>query len=124
MTIVIEQVGDGLPDLVKKETVHKILEGVGFDIVEATDLALTSPVTWYSTLQPRWNLSDFKITPMGRWATHAMLGIMETLRLAPHGACKVHKMLCRGADGLVLGGKEGIFTPMYMVVAQKPLKVV
>lgn len=113
-------IGDGLPDLVTKETVHECLKKVGFEVLEAEDLALNSPVPWYSTLQPSWNLSDFKITPLGRWATHIMLALMETFRLAPRGSCKIHRTLCRGADGLVLGGKEGIFSPMYLVVAKKP----
>ena len=114
------QIGDGLPDIVTKETVHESLKKVGFELVEAEDLAFKSPVPWYSTLQPSWNLSDFKITPLGRWATHIMLAFLETFRLAPKGSCKIHRTLCRGADGLVIGGKEGIFSPMYIVVVRKP----
>lgn len=112
--------GDGLPDLVTKERVHECLKQVGFEVQEARDLALDSPVPWQSTLMANWTLGDFKITPLGRWCTHAMLITLEKLRLAPQGSTRVHTMLCTGADGLVLGGKTGIFTPMYLVVARKP----
>lgn len=115
-------VGDGLPDLVLEKDVHKALHDVGFEIIEADDLALTSPIPWESVLTPRWTVSDFKITPLGRWVTHVMLMAMETARLAPKGSTKCHKTLCKGADGLVLGGKEAIFTPMYFFVVRKPLK--
>ena len=59
---------------------------------------------------------------MGRWATHLMLFGMEVAGFAPKGAVKVHRMLCKGADGLVKGGKEGIFTPMYFIMCRKPLE--
>jgi hypothetical protein len=37
------------------------------------------------------------------------------------GVVKTQKVLIEAADGLVVGGKLGIFTPMYMVVVSKPL---
>ena len=40
----------------------------------------------------------------------------------PKGSGKVREMLRRGQEGLTLGGAAGTFTPMYLVVAQKPLK--
>ena len=98
------------------------MKQAGFEIVEAMDLAaLPDTVPWYSVLMPQWTLQDFKITPMGRWATHLMLYGLESVGLAPKGSVKVHRMLCKGADGLVKGGKEGIFSPMYFVLARKPL---
>ena len=116
------QEGDGLPDLVLEKDVHAALKEVGFEVLEAEDLALTSPIPWESLLTPRWTIADFRMTPLGRWMTHLMLMTMETIRFAPKGAVKCHKTLCKGADGLVLGGKEGIFTPMYFFVVRKPLK--
>lgn len=92
----------------------------GFELVEAEDHAIKSEVPWYHVLQPQWTLSDFKITPLGRFTTSMMLSMLETLRLTPRGATKVHRMLCKGADNLVRGGQEGIFSPMYFVVMRKP----
>lgn len=114
------QEGDGLPDLETATDVLSALHKVGFKVLEAEDLAPTSEVPWYSVLEAKWTLSDFKITPLGRALTHSMLLVMETLRLAPQGSVKVHRMLCKGADSLVKAGREGIFTPMYAVLVEKP----
>jgi sterol 24-C-methyltransferase len=46
---------------------------------------------------------------------------METLRLAPLGSAETAAELSAGADALVAGGKEGLFTPMYLMVARKPV---
>lgn len=93
----------------------------GLEIVEALDRAVESPAApWYSVLQPQWTMSDLKITPMGRWLTHALLVLLETLRVAPQGSVAVHRTLCKGADGLVAAGIAEIFTPMYMIIARKP----
>ena len=62
------------------------------------------------------------MTPFGRWTTHMMLMGMEVTGAAPKGVVKVHKMLCRGADGLVKGGQEDIFTPMFFMLGRKPEK--
>lgn len=103
------------------QDVHDAIENSGFELVEAEDLASKSEVPWYSVLQPQWTVSDFKITPLGRMCTSMLLTVLETLRLSPRGATKVHRMLCKGADNLVRGGQEGIFSPMYLVVLRKPL---
>lgn len=115
------KVGNGLPLLHSIEDVHSSARDVGFEVVEAQDYALKSEVPWYSVLQPQWTVTDFKITPLGRWMTHIFLYAMETFRMVPRGAVQVHRTLCRGADNLILGGIEGIFSPMYLVVLRKPL---
>jgi len=46
---------------------------------------------------------------------------MEFLHLAPKGTCKVQAMLQHAAVGLREGGELGIFTPMFLLVARKPL---
>ena len=110
-----------MPDIRTKDEVKDALRGVGFELLEATDLAdPNAEVTWYSSLQGNWTLADFKTTPVGRWCTHMSLRAMETLGLAPKGSTATHTMLCKGADGLVQGGLKGIFTPMYLLVVQKP----
>ena len=40
---------------------------------------------------------------------------------APKGSLEVATMLERAADGLVAGGKKGIFTPLFFFLARKPL---
>ena len=112
--------GDGLPDVVNVQQVHDAIEKVGFEIVESFDRAPESPVPWYTVLQPQWTVSDIKITPLGRWLTHIMLAVLETVRLAPRGSVTVHRTLCKGADALVAAGVEGIFSPMYLLILRKP----
>jgi len=115
-----EQEGDGLADIVTVPQVLAAARQAGFEILESRDRALEPGLPWYSVLQARWTLSDIKITPIGRWATHIMLGVLETIRLAPRGAVKVHRTLCKGADSLAAAGAEGIFSPMYLLVLRKP----
>ena len=105
-----------------KSDVLKAMRMAGFEVLEERDLAdAPGCVPWQTSLMPQWTVADFKITPMGRWATHLMLFGMESIGMIPRGAVKVHRMLCKGADGLVKGGKENIFTPMYFVLCRKPL---
>ena len=51
----------------------------------------------------------------------AGLRLLELLRLAPAGTCKVQTMLLTGGEGCYRGGELGIFTPMYLCVVRKPL---
>jgi len=113
--------GNGLPDIRTIPQIHAAIKESGFEVLEAKDHAVEfSTVPWYSVLMPQWTLSDLKITPAGRWITHAMLMVLETARLAPRGSVKVHRMLCKGADGLAAAGLEGIFSPLYVVILRKP----
>jgi sterol 24-C-methyltransferase len=44
------------------------------------------------------------------------------LRLVPAGTYKVEEMLQQGGWGCERGGYTGVFTPMWLMVARKPLK--
>ena len=116
------QEGNALPELRTKAAILSTMKEVGFEVVEADDLVFKSQVPWWTVLTARWTLADLKLTPTGRWLTHMALMSMETLGLAPKGSVKVHRTLCKGADSLTLGGKEGIFSPMLLVVGRKPTK--
>lgn len=111
-----------MPDLYPPSVVKSALTQVGFEIIEATDLIPRSLVPWQRVLEPQWTLSDIKITPLGRFLSHVMLVVMETIGIAPKGSCKVHGMLRKEAEALVLGGQTGVFSPMYLVIARKPEK--
>ena len=114
--------GDGLPELRTKAEVVAAMKKAGFEDVEADDLALKSPVPWWKVLTFQWTISDFKITPLGRWLTDLSLIGLEKVGLAPAGSVKVHRMMCKGENGLVLGGEEGIFSPIVLVTGRKPQK--
>ena len=59
---------------------------------------------------------------IGKLATRNALWIMEGLYLAPAGTYKVQEMLQQGGWGCSHGGATGTFTPMWLMVARKPLK--
>jgi sterol 24-C-methyltransferase len=48
--------------------------------------------------------------------------LLETVGIAPKGSMGVSGFLKKGADGLVAGGKKGIYTVMYFTAAKKPVK--
>ena len=59
---------------------------------------------------------------IGKLATRNALWILEGLYLAPSGTYKVQEMLQQGGWGCSHGGATGTFTPMWLMVARKPLK--
>jgi sterol 24-C-methyltransferase len=65
--------------------------------------------------------ADARTTKAGRLVTHYMVRAMELFRIAPKGSLEVATMLERAADGLVAGGKKGIFTPLFFFIVRKPL---
>jgi sterol 24-C-methyltransferase len=49
------------------------------------------------------------------------VSLLEKARLAPAGSTSVSSFLVKGADALVAGGRQRIFTPMFFTLARKPL---
>lgn len=120
--------GDGLPDMATEQEVVDALKNVGFEVVEARDMALdslfASGAPWWLPLHPSNNPLSFRfqLSPFGKWVTRTLLWIFEGIWLVPSGTYKVQEMLQQGAWGCERGGYFGIFTPMYLMVARKPLK--
>lgn len=106
--------GNGLPPLRSIEDVKAAAKNVGFTVLKEEDLALDTKGTrvWYHRL----DMGTFS-----HWATHYFTGFMEMIGFAPKGSLGIHGVLLRAADGLVRGGKAGTFTPMHLVVMQKPV---
>ena len=105
-------IGNALPTMRSEKEVRFAAETVGFEVVMIEDQALKSAIPWYSTL---------KRSTLSRNATQVALTIMEFFWLVPRGTSQVHLMLCNAAEGLVVSGSEGIFTPMCTCVFKKPL---
>ena len=119
--------GDGLPDMATPEECVQALKDVGFEVIEARDMALDEyygGLPWYISLWPSYNPFSFRfqMTGFGKFMTRNALYIMEGLRLAPAGTYKVQEMLQQGGWGCAHGGHTGTFTPMWLMVARKPLK--
>ncbi len=68
------------------------------------------------------SIKNFRMTTGGRFTTNCMLGLLETVSMVPKGTTKVSGMLEKAATSLAESGKMGIFTPMFRVLARKPLQ--
>lgn len=125
----IEQ-GDGISNMVKvSEGLHAI-QAAGFELLHHEDLAERPDVVpWYYPLAGELkhvrSLGDLftvaRMTWWGRGAVHKFIGAGETLGVMPSGTQKTADSLAKAADCLVAGGKEKLFTPMYLMVGRKPM---
>jgi sterol 24-C-methyltransferase len=115
--------GNSITRLVTAQEVEQAIIAAGFIKEETIDLAEANygnNYPWYATLQSGWSLAQLRHTKASRVITSALLKFLETFKLAKSGVHKTHEILIAAADGLVVGGQLGIFTPMYMVVVSKP----
>jgi len=117
------EVGNGLPTLATPQAVVDAFEQAGFEVVEHFDLNKgvhnSNEIPWYEPLAGKLSPSGFRMTYVGRTCTHAMVWVMELLRIAPAGSTKVSALLNATALDLVAGGKDEIFTPSYFVLGRK-----
>lgn len=124
----IEQ-GDGISNMEKVEVALKAMKAAGFELEMHEDLAdRPDPFPWYWPLsgdlrytQSIWDLPTLiRMTKIGRATVHRFVGVLEMVGLAPKGTQKTADSLALAADCLVAGGKEKLFTPMYLMVGRKP----
>jgi sterol 24-C-methyltransferase len=126
----IEQ-GDGISNMVKVSEGLAAIKAAGFELTHHEDLADRPDATpWYYPLA-----GDFKyigsvgdiftiarMTWWGRGLVHRFVGVGERLGVMPKGTQKTADSLAVAADCLVKGGKERLFTPMYLMVGNKPIR--
>ncbi|GAB7346742.1 hypothetical protein MBLNU459_g1851t1 [Dothideomycetes sp. NU459] len=125
----IEQ-GDGISNMEKIQVALDAMKAAGFVLEVNEDLAdRPDPYPWYWPLSGEmkymssvWDFPTIvRMTKFGRGAVHKFVGVLEKLNLAPKGTQKTADSLAVAADCLVAGGKEKLFTPMYLMVGRKPL---
>ena len=78
------------------------------------------PIDPYRAWRPWRDFWSFKTTIWGRAVTHYLVWFLETVGIAPKGSMGVSGFLKKGADGLVAGGKAGIYTVMYFTAGASP----
>lgn len=124
----IEQ-GDGISNMCTVADGLAAMKAAGFELLMNEDLAKEDdPLPWWwpmaGDLRYAQTLFDlvtvFRMTKLGRTVAHTFAGLMETLRLAPAGTKKTADSLALAADCLAAGGREHLFTPMYLMVGKKP----
>lgn len=120
--------GDSIAELPHWSVVVDAVKTAGFEMVEHFDVAAEAAreqehfnVPWYHPLEGHFTLTGFKHTPVGRMCTAYMVRALELVGLAPEGSYATAMMLEDGAMNLMLGGQQEIITPMYWVLARKPL---
>ncbi|KAL8904968.1 MAG: hypothetical protein Q9207_002921 [Kuettlingeria erythrocarpa] len=124
----IEQ-GDGISNMVKIDEALEAMKKAGFVLEHHEDLADREDARpWYypldGDLRMASSLGDVvtiaRMTRLGRFAVHNLVGALEWTGLVPKGTKKTADSLGVAADSLVAGGKEKLFTPMYLMVGRKP----
>ncbi len=124
----IEQ-GDGISNMEKIEVALEAIRAAGFELELNEDLADRPDARpWYWPLSGDFrmmsSIGDFttvlKLHKFGRSTVHRFVGLLESFKLAPQGTQKTADSLALAADNLVAGGREKLFTPMYLMVARKP----
>lgn len=74
--------GDGLPDMASQEECVKALKAVGFELIEARDMALDNTfggLPWWIHLYPSNNPFNFRfqMSPLGMALTRNMVWVLE-----------------------------------------------
>ena len=124
----IEQ-GDGISNMVRVSEGLEAIKAAGFELEMHEDLADRADVRpWYypldGDLRMAGSIGDVltiaRMTRLGRFLAHNAVGGLERIGLAPRGTKKTADSLAHAADCLVAGGKDKLFTPMYLMVARKP----
>jgi sterol 24-C-methyltransferase len=118
------EIGNGIPSMGETVDVLHAMELAGFEWVDAVDKMESSEVPWWEPLRP----SGLSLSPT-EWrsslaiakGTHGLMRALEFMHLLPRGAASVGRMLAQGGEALVAGGKAGIFTPGFFVLARKPI---
>ena len=125
----IEQ-GDGIANMVKISEGLQAIKDAGFELELHEDLADRKDARpWYypldGDLRMVQSIGDLltiaRMTRVGRMVMHNIIWGLEKIGIAPKGTKRTADSLAEAADCLVAGGKEKLFTPMYLMVARKPV---
>ncbi|KAK3656827.1 Delta(24)-sterol C-methyltransferase [Elasticomyces elasticus] len=123
----IEQ-GDGISNMEPIPVALAAMKAAGFTLEANEDLAdRPDEFPWYWPLsgdlrymQSIWDFPTLvRMTHIGRGLVHRFVGALEMIKLAPRGTQKTADSLALAADCLVEGGKQKLFTPMYLMVGRK-----
>lgn len=121
--------GDGIANMTTRKHALHAIRAAGFTLEHEEDLSKRlDEVPWYYPLagelrhiRSLWDLlSVLRMTRMGRTAMGTLLKALESVRMAPAGTAETANELSLAADNLVAGGRTGLFTPMYLMIAKKP----
>jgi len=124
------EVGNGISHMCKISEALAAIKAVGFELEFHEDLAnRPDNIPWYYPLSGELRYAQtffdyftvMRNSKLGQAVVHGFVGMMEAIGLAPRGTQKTANNLSVAADSLVEEGQKEIFTPMYIIVARKPL---
>jgi len=124
------EIGDGIAEMRGIAPCRAAFKNVGFEVLHEEDLAdRPDPVPWYYPLegdiwkaQTAWDyFTVWRMSWSGKLVTHYGLRLLEAVGVVPKGTWEVGETLKVAGDALVKGGQMKLFTPMYLVIARKPL---
>lgn len=118
--------GTALKDIATTGEVDRALEIAGFQVIEGSDLAVeeNGPVVpWYRPMETRRGTvgNALRTTSLGRKAFLGAFRLAEMVGVFPKGSIHVAQLLNRAVESYIVGGRAGIFTPLYCFLARKPL---
>ncbi|KAK3145734.1 hypothetical protein QOZ80_3BG0256680 [Eleusine coracana subsp. coracana] len=115
------ELGDGLPDIRTTRQCIQAMKDAGFEVIFAKDLAADFPCPWYQPMDPSHiSWTSFQCTRVGHFITRTIVSTLEFLRIAPAGSMRVYNFLRTASEGLLKGGREGIFTANFFILGRKP----
>lgn len=118
------ELGYGLPEMITAEKVCQSMRTAGFELLETKDRAMDSDPSrpWYWPLTGTGSsLRGLARSPVARFVIPRALGMAERLGIVPRETRKVSEVLNVGADATVEGGRTGILSALYFVLARKPM---
>lgn len=107
--------GNGLPDMRTRRQAEQAAKNVGFKVVLSVDMATagTPPCT-------RWT-ARLAVNRVQHFINATIVNSLTSLRILGPGVKEAHDMLVNVAYWLVRGGETGIFSPMQLIICEKPL---
>jgi sterol 24-C-methyltransferase len=116
--------GNALPDLISDKDCLECFKQSGFDVIECSDLDQTcrnkGQIAWHASLLAKCSVENIQHTYCGAAFTHYLTWFLEKVWLAPKGTFRTHEILQVARKGLCQGGETQIFTPMFLVIGEKP----
>lgn len=121
--------GNAIANMRTRQHALEAIKAAGFTVVFEEDIAARPDATpWYAPLAGEFRpgsslwerMMSLRLTWIGKMAMGTLLSVLERVKMAPPGTVETTNELLRGADALVAGGREGLFTPMYLMVTRKP----
>jgi sterol 24-C-methyltransferase len=122
--------GGGISNMVTASEAIAAIKAAGFQLEHAEDLAERSDeIPWFYPIAGSfrhmtsvWDICTIaRMTWWGRGLAHRFVGGLEKFGVFPKGSQKAADNLALEADCLVKGAEEKLFTPMFLMVARKPL---